>query len=69
MSLKELSFLGDAQDVGALAWCSRCGMEIYREDPVGEAEGGLLHLDCMTAEEQAYSPLAPAMAFFREVFI
>lgn len=68
MPMKILSFLGDAQDVGALAWCPRCGMEIYREDPVGEAGGGLLHLDCMTAEEQEYSRLAPAMSFFWEVF-
>lgn len=65
--MKIFSFLGDTQDVGALAWCSRCGMEIYREDPVGEAGGGLLHLDCMTAEEQEYSRFAPARSFFTEV--
>lgn len=65
--MKNFPRLGDRQDVGALAWCSRCGMEIYREDPVGEVGGQWLHAACVTAEEQEYSRFAPARSFFTEV--
>ena len=60
-------YLGDAQDVPALAWCARCNREIYRYDPIGDAEGELLHIDCLTAEEQEYTRIAPAAYLLQEV--
>ena len=58
--------LRDVQDDAPLGACGRCHQEIYRYDPVGDVAGALLHVDCMTREEQEDCRIAPAASFFVE---
>ena len=60
------AYLGDAQDAPAIVECPRCGGEVYYLDPVGDVGGRLLHIDCLTAEEQEYTRIAPAASFLQE---
>ena len=50
----------------SLAYCPRCGGDIYRYDPVGDLGGCLVHEDCMKFEEQEFFMTAPAISFFKE---
>ena len=48
MGKPAISYLMDKQTEISLAYCPRCGGEIYRYDPVGDLGGCLVHEDCMT---------------------
>ena len=65
MGKPAISYLMDKQTERSLAYCPRCGEEIYRYDPVGDLGGCLVHEDCMKFEEQEFFMTAPAISFFK----
>lgn len=66
MGKPKINYLSDKQAEKPLAYCPRCGGEIYRYDPVGDIGGYLIHEDCMEFEEQEFCSVAPAISFFEE---
>lgn len=66
MGKPTIHFLTDKQTEEPLAYCPRCGGEIYRYDSVGDLGGCLVHEDCMEFEEQEFCVTAPAISFFEE---
>lgn len=68
MNYNMTGLLADVQKDAPLAYCPRCGGEIYRYDPVGDVGGSLVHEDCMEFEEQELYATAPAISFFEEAF-
>lgn len=55
--------LRDAQDQPPIAYCPRCGGEIYENDDVEIMRGELVHESCLTQEELESSHLHSA-AFY-----
>lgn len=58
--------LQDGQQEAPVAWCGRCGGEIYRYDEAGDVGGMLVHEACMSFEETELLPVAPAVSFLEE---
>ena len=62
-------FEGPVRDMemdATVAHCPRCHLGVYRYDDVAPIYGGLVHMDCMTAEEQDAYCTHPAGSFVSE---
>lgn len=60
--------LRDPQDEPPIAYCARCGGEIYEEDDVEIFAGGLVHEDCLTEEERKDCVLRRAAMCIASIF-
>lgn len=50
----------DTQQEAPVAFCCRCGGEIYRYDLACDVGGGLVHEECMSREEKDLFPVEEA---------
>ncbi len=66
MRIRATKILADPQREQPLAYCPRCGGEIYRYDPVGDLGGQLVHAGCIPSGDRFWVPVAPAVSFFEE---
>ena len=55
--------LQDGQQEAPVAFCCRCGGEIYRYDDVCDVGGGLVHEECMSQEEKDVFPVGKAYRY------
>lgn len=53
----------DTQQEAPVAFCCRCGGEIYRYDDVCDVGGGLVHEECMSHEEKDVFPVGKAYRY------
>lgn len=60
--------LRDPQDEPPIAYCPRCGGEIYENDDVEIYAGKLLHAECMTEEELKHCVLRRAALCMASMF-
>jgi len=65
--IHRIGIFRDAQTEEPLTYCSECGGEVYRYDPVADVDGSLVHRDCIHPEDQECLYIAPAISFFEEV--
>lgn len=68
MSIRLKSTLRDTQDDPPIAYCKRCGGEIYEEDDVEIFGGDLVHEDCLTADELKHCVLRRAAFYMARMF-
>ena len=68
MNIRIKNPLRDPQEDQPIAYCPRCGGEIYEEDDVDIFGGDLVHEDCLTEEEREDCVLRRAASCFENMF-
>lgn len=58
--------LRDVQQDAPITYCPRCDKEVFRYTEVAALGDGLIHEDCLTAEEVEDYATHPAACFFEE---